>query len=132
MGGSASEEFLARRRERRGHLRTLARRLRGAMWRRCGQRRRSQRPYDDAPAAHVEDTPDTPTIETLVDLANAPVPARVAASGKPVTPLKNVVLMITEVDGARHPLIIGVPGDREVDMKRLAAQLGTRRSGAVQ
>jgi prolyl-tRNA synthetase len=31
--------------------------------------------------------------------------------------------MITEVDGARHPLIIGVPGDREVDMKRLAAQL---------
>ena len=31
-------------------------------------------PYDDAPAAHVEDTPDTPTIETLVDLANAHVP----------------------------------------------------------
>ena len=23
-------------------------------------------PYEDAPAAHVEDTPDTPTIETLV------------------------------------------------------------------
>src|SRR6187401_3769548 len=28
------------------------------------------RGYDDAPAAHVEDTPDTPTIETLVNLAN--------------------------------------------------------------
>src|SRR6187549_545846 len=27
--------------------------------------------YDDVPAAHVEDTPDTPTIETLVGLANA-------------------------------------------------------------
>ena len=27
--------------------------------------------YDDVPAAHVEDTPDTPTIETLVALANA-------------------------------------------------------------
>ena len=38
--------------------------------------RRSRRPrppplpYDDAPAAHVEDTPDTPTIDTLVDHAN--------------------------------------------------------------
>ena len=28
-------------------------------------------PYDDVPAAHVEDTPDTPTIETLVALANS-------------------------------------------------------------
>ena len=28
-------------------------------------------PYDDVPAAHVEDTPDTPTIETLVALSNA-------------------------------------------------------------
>ena len=78
--------------------------------------------YDDAPAAHVEDTPDTPTIETLVNLANA----RFARSDRPWQAgdtLKNVVLMITEVDGTRHPLIIGVPGDREVDMKRLAAQL---------
>src|SRR4051812_21332876 len=31
-------------------------------------------PYDDAPAAHVEDTPDTPTIATLVDLLNAEHP----------------------------------------------------------
>ena len=31
-------------------------------------------PYDDAPAAHVHDTPDTPTIQTLVDYANAHVP----------------------------------------------------------
>jgi prolyl-tRNA synthetase len=78
--------------------------------------------HDDAPAAHVEDTPNTPTIETLVDLANA----RFARSDRPwqaSDTLKNVVLMITEFDGTRHPLIIGVPGDREVDMKRLAAQL---------
>ena len=27
-------------------------------------------PFDDVPAAHVEDTPDTPTIDTLVALAN--------------------------------------------------------------
>ena len=37
--------------------------------------------------------------------------------------LKNVVLMVTEPDGTRTPLVVGVPGDREVDLKRLAAQL---------
>src|SRR5687767_1316780 len=31
-------------------------------------------PYDDAPAAHVEDTPDTPTIETLVAHLNERLP----------------------------------------------------------
>ncbi len=79
-------------------------------------------PYDDAPAAHVEDTPNTPTIETLVDLANArlPRPDRHWQAGDT---LKNVVLMVTEVDGSRHPLVIGVPGDRELDLRRLAAQL---------
>jgi prolyl-tRNA synthetase len=78
--------------------------------------------YDDAPAAHVEDTPDTPTIGTLVALANAryPRPDRPWAAGDT---LKNVVFMVEEVDGSRHPLAVGVPGDREVDLKRLAAQL---------
>jgi prolyl-tRNA synthetase len=37
--------------------------------------------------------------------------------------LKNVVFMVVEPDGSRHPLAVGVPGDREVDLKRLAAQL---------
>ena len=31
--------------------------------------------------------------------------------------------MVRELDGSRHPLVVGVPGDREVDAKRLAAQL---------
>jgi prolyl-tRNA synthetase len=79
-------------------------------------------PYDDAPAAHVEDTPDTPTIETLVDLANARFP-RTDRPWRASDTLKNVMLMVSEVDGSRHSLVIGVPGDREIDMKRLAAQL---------
>jgi prolyl-tRNA synthetase len=79
-------------------------------------------PYNDAPRAHVEDTPDTPTIETLVDLANARLP-RPDRPWQAADTLKNVVLMITEVDGSRHPLVIGVPGDRELDLRRLAAQL---------
>ena len=37
--------------------------------------------------------------------------------------MKNVVLMVTEPDGSSAPLVVGVPGDREVDLKRLAAQL---------
>jgi prolyl-tRNA synthetase len=79
-------------------------------------------PYDDVPAAHVEDTPDTPTIQTLVDLSNARFP-RSDRPWQASDTLKNVVLMVTEVDGSRHPLVIGVPGDRELDLKRLAAQL---------
>jgi prolyl-tRNA synthetase len=79
-------------------------------------------PYEDAPAAHVEDTPDTPTIATLVELANARFP-RSDRAWRASDTLKNVVVMITEVDGTRHPLVIGVPGDRDVDLKRLAAQL---------
>ena len=79
-------------------------------------------PHDDVPAAHVEDTPNTPTIETLVATSNNRFPRadRPWAAGDT---LKNVVLMIKQVDGSRHPLVVGVPGDREVDAKRLAAAL---------
>ena len=37
--------------------------------------------------------------------------------------LKNVVVMIRHPDGTREPLAIGVPGDRDVDVKRLEAAL---------
>jgi prolyl-tRNA synthetase len=75
-----------------------------------------------APAAHVEDTPDTPTIESLVDHLNAHFPRddRPWAAGDT---LKNVVVMLVNPDGTREPLAIGVPGDREVDEKRLGAQV---------
>jgi len=79
-------------------------------------------PYDDAPDAHVEDTPDTPTIETLVAVANTRFP-RPDRPWQASDTLKNVVFSVKEIDGSRHPLVIGVPGDREVDLKRLAAQL---------
>jgi prolyl-tRNA synthetase len=79
-------------------------------------------PYDDAPAAHVEDTPDTPTIQTLVDHLNEHH-ARADRPWAADDTLKNVLLMVRHPDGTREPLAIGVPGDREVDEKRLAAQL---------
>ncbi len=79
-------------------------------------------PYDDVPAAHTEDTPNTPTIATLVDHANAAFP-RTDRPWQASDTLKNVVVMVKEADGRRHPLAIGLPGDREVDLKRLGAQL---------
>ncbi len=74
------------------------------------------------PAAHVEDTPDTPTIETLVDLANARFP-RADRAWVAADTLKNVVLRLQYPDGSVSPLVVGLPGDREVDMKRLEAQV---------
>jgi len=78
--------------------------------------------YATAPSAHVEETPNTPTIESLVDLANASFPKTDGAWTAADT-LKNVVLKITAVDGTVTPLIIGLPGDREVDLKRLEAAM---------
>jgi prolyl-tRNA synthetase len=76
--------------------------------------------WQGVPAAHAEDTPDTPTIETLVDHANRHFPR----GDRPWTAadtLKNVVVTLLHPDGRREPLCVGVPGDREVDLKRLAA-----------
>jgi prolyl-tRNA synthetase len=77
------------------------------------------------PASHVEDTPDTPTIQTLVDHLNAH-PEHVAPNGvwTAADTMKNVVVKLRHPDGSFEPLAIGVPGDREVDLKRLEAQVG--------
>jgi prolyl-tRNA synthetase len=79
-------------------------------------------PYDDAPAAHVEDTPDTPTIETLVAVANERF-GRPDRAWTAADTLKNVVVALTHATGEREVVVVGVPGDRDVDMKRLEAAL---------
>jgi prolyl-tRNA synthetase len=78
--------------------------------------------YDDAPAAHAEATPDTPTIESLVDHLNAHFPRKDRPWAAEDT-LKNVLMVVSHPDGTAEPLAIGVPGDREVDPKRLEATL---------
>ncbi|MFZ2963498.1 MAG: proline--tRNA ligase [Rhodoglobus sp.] len=74
-------------------------------------------PIDGLPPAEVLDSPDTPTIQTLVDLANAEYPREdrpwVAADT-----LKNVVLALRHLDGTRELVVVGLPGDREVELKR--------------
>ena len=79
-------------------------------------------PYDAVPAAHAEQTPDTPTIQTLVDHLNEKYPRddRPWAAGDT---LKNVLVTLKHPDGTREPIAIGVPGDREVDQKRLEGQM---------
>jgi prolyl-tRNA synthetase len=78
--------------------------------------------WSDAPAAHAENTPNTPTIATLVDHLNAHFPRddRPWVAGDT---LKNVLLTVTAPDGTSEVLAVGIPGDRDVDEKRLAAQL---------
>ena len=86
--------------------------------------------YTDVPAAEVVDTPDTPTIETLVDSLNAKHPRPDGRDWHAADSLKNVLVTLVHPDGRREPLAIGVPGDRAVDEKRLAAP-GGGRGGAV-
>jgi len=63
------------------------------------------------PAAEVRDTPNSSTIATLVAAAG------VTASDT----LKNVILALVSPEGKRSLVMVGIPGDREVDAKRAEA-----------
>ncbi len=70
------------------------------------------------PAAVVHDSPNTPTIATLLDLANASVKRGDGREWTAADTLKNVVLALTSPEGKRSLVVVGLPGDREVDTKR--------------
>lgn len=74
--------------------------------------------WDGVPDAHAEQTPDTPTIATLVDHLNEHH-ARDDRPWEASDTLKNVLVTLQHPDGSTEPLAVGVPGDREVDPKRL-------------
>ncbi|MBO0842354.1 MAG: proline--tRNA ligase [Nocardioides sp.] len=122
MGGSASEEFLAKAEIGEDtYVECKA----------CGYAANVEAvhvtvpetiPYDDVPAAHAEQTPDTPTIDTLVNHLNVHH-ARSDRAWTGADTLKNVLGVVTYPDGRTEPLAIGLPGDREVDAKRLEAAL---------
>ncbi|HWC23112.1 MAG TPA: proline--tRNA ligase [Flexivirga sp.] len=73
--------------------------------------------------AHVEPTPDTPTIATLVTALNKDHPRTDGREWTAADSLKNVLVMLVHPDGTREPLAIGLPGDREVDAKRLEVKV---------
>lgn len=120
MGGSASEEFLA---ESPSGEDTFVRCLESgyaANVEAVITARPDALPIDGLPEAVVHDTGDTPTIATLVDWANG------AGLGRAVTAadtLKNVLVKVRQPGGEWELLAIGLPGDREVDDKRLGAAL---------
>ncbi|MGA9276405.1 proline--tRNA ligase [Ilumatobacter sp.] len=77
---------------------------------------------DGLPEAVVHDTPGTPTIETLVVFVNQDASMRhPERDWTAADTLKNLVVNLKHPDGTIEPLAIGVPGDRDVDMKRLEA-----------
>ncbi|UAJ81314.1 proline--tRNA ligase [Leifsonia sp. ZF2019] len=76
------------------------------------------RGYEKLTPAEVLDTPNTPTIQTLVDVANEKHPRPDGRAWTAADTLKNVVLALTHLDGTRELVVVGVPGDREVDTKR--------------
>lgn len=79
--------------------------------------------YSDFPAAAVHHTPGTDTIATLVDTANADHPR----DDRPWTAadtLKNVVVAVVTPEGERQIAVIAVPGDRDVDLKRVESTIG--------
>ena len=109
---------------RRGHLRPVHElRLRGQHRGGRGSPAPAGRRDDDQPAAQVVDTPDTPTIETLVDLAQR---ARLPRSDRRLDRGRHAEerrRQLAHPDGTRELLASACPGDREVDLKRLGAQL---------
>ncbi|MGH3898680.1 MAG: proline--tRNA ligase [Pseudonocardiaceae bacterium] len=121
MGGSASEEFLA---ESETGEDTFVRSLESryaANVEAVTTPVPPELPIDCRPPAQVLHTPNTPTIDTLVDHLN------VTGLGRTFTAadtLKNIMVK-TRSPGAQDWVLLGVgiPGDREVDLKRLEASL---------
>ncbi|MEU5258210.1 proline--tRNA ligase [Amycolatopsis sp. NPDC021455] len=121
MGGSASEEFLAVaetgedtyvRSTESGYAANVEAVVTPAP---------PAQPVEGRPEAQVHHTPNTPTIESLVDFLNK---ADLGRTFTAADTLKNVMLKSRQPGSDEWELVcVAVPGDREVDMKRLEASL---------
>lgn len=78
--------------------------------------------FSALPALEVKDTPDTPTIDMLVEVANRVAP-QADGAWTAIDTLKNVVLAAKLPTGERRLVAIGLPGDRSVDLKRVEANI---------
>jgi prolyl-tRNA synthetase len=122
MGGSASEEFLAEaetgedtfvRSTASGYAANVEAVVTPAP---------PEQSVEDKPAAQVHHTPGTPTIQSLVDFLNDKADLGRTFTGADT--LKNVLLKVRQPGTTEWALLaVGLPGDREVDMKRLEAAL---------
>src|ERR1700744_5277232 len=120
MGGSASEEFLAESPVGEDTFVRCPESGYAANVEAVITARPDALPIDGLPEAMVHDTGDTPTIASLVAWANE---ADLGRAGTAADTLKNVLVKVRQPGGDWELLAIGVPGDREVDDKRLSAAL---------
>jgi prolyl-tRNA synthetase len=120
MGGSASEEFLAESPIGEDTFVRCPGSGYAANVEAVVTARPESLPVDGLPEPVVYDTPGTPTIATLVDWANSVDLGRTVSAADT---LKNVVIKVRRPGEQWELLAVGVPGDREVDDKRLGAAL---------
>ena len=124
MGGSASEEFLAPLEVGEDTFVRCTACDYAANTEAVQVRVPASASLEGVPSAHVEETPNTPTINALVSLMNSePHLRRPDRDWTAADTLKSVVVKLRNPDGSTVPLVVGVPGDREVDTKRLEAQV---------
>ena len=127
MGGSASEEFLAPMPIGED---TFALAPSGKAWN-VEALTTPEVPAVDCsstPAASKRPTPDAATVEEMVRRADADRPRTDGRGWAASDILKNVVLAVCHPEDGDHDepwrelIVVGIPGDREIDMKRLEAQ----------
>ncbi|MBT1177498.1 proline--tRNA ligase [Bifidobacterium callimiconis] len=127
MGGSASEEFLAPMPIGED---TFALAPSGKAWN-VEALHTPELPEIDCsntPAAEKRATPDAKTIDKMIERGNADKPRDDGREWQASDILKNVVIAVKHAEDADHDepwrevIVVGVPGDRTVDMKRLEAQ----------
>ena len=73
-------------------------------------------------STEVVATPNCPTIDSLVEFLNANHPRADRAWTSSDT-LKNIVLSVRHPDDSNETVVIGIPGNREIDLKRVEAQM---------
>jgi len=119
MGGSASEEFLAPAATGEDTFVQCVNCDYAANTEAVEGRPGAEIDASATPIARVYDTPDTPTIDSLVEVFRG---FEGFEDTSAANTLKNVVVKL-RVPGKKDAevLIVGVPGDRDVDVKRLEA-----------
>lgn len=127
MGGSASEEFLAPMPIGED---TFALAPSGKAWNVEALHTPEVEPVDASatPGATKRATPNARTIDEMVAFANAEYPREDGRDWAATDILKNVVVAVKHAEDDEHDepwrelVVVGIPGDRTIDMKRLEAQ----------
>ncbi len=127
MGGSASEEFLAPMPIGED---TFALAPSGKAWNVEALHTPEVEEIDASatPAATKRATPNARTIDEMVAFANAEYPREDGRDWAAADILKNVVVAVKQAEDDEHDepwrelVVVGIPGDRTIDMKRLEAQ----------